>query len=162
MVLLKKADLLWKREMSFTLCQEGFTQISTFLAQWFLRRRFFNDPTLFLPFLDYLPLGGGEALHLNNLECPLPKDALCQVWLKLAQWFLRRSRKVKSLQTDRQTDRRTDDGQWVIRKAHLSLQLRWAKNQGGDNPINMCIIYDLWTPPAPEPLTLGPWISQFW
>ena len=46
---------------------------------------------------------------------------------------------VKSLQTDRQTDRRTerrkdgrtdgqtDDGRQVIRKAHLSFQLRWAK-----------------------------------
>ena len=42
---------------------------------------------------------------------------------------------VKSLQTDRRTDRRTDgqtDGQTdagrqVIRKAHLSFQLRWAK-----------------------------------
>ena len=38
---------------------------------------------------------------------------------------------VKSLQTDRQTDRRTDgrteDGRHVIRKAHLSLQLKWAK-----------------------------------
>ena len=32
----------------------------------------------------------GGALHLNKLETPLPKDALCQVWLKLAQWFWRR------------------------------------------------------------------------
>ena len=30
------------------------------------------------------------ALHLNKLESPSPKDALCQVWLKLAQWFWRR------------------------------------------------------------------------
>ena len=34
---------------------------------------------------------------------------------------------VKSLQTDRQTDGQTDDGRQVIRKAHLSFQLRWAK-----------------------------------
>ena len=27
---------------------------------------------------------------LNNLESPSPKDALWQVWLKLAQWFWRR------------------------------------------------------------------------
>ena len=32
---------------------------------------------------------------------------------------------VKSLQMDRQT---IDDGRQVIRKAHLSFQLRWAKN----------------------------------
>ena len=29
-------------------------------------------------------------LFLNKLEFPSPKDALCQVNLKLAQWFLRR------------------------------------------------------------------------
>ena len=28
--------------------------------------------------------------HLNKLESPSPKDALCQVWLKLAQLFWRR------------------------------------------------------------------------
>ena len=27
---------------------------------------------------------------MNKLESPSPKDALCQVWLKLAQWFWRR------------------------------------------------------------------------
>ena len=35
---------------------------------------------------------------------------------------------VKSLQTDRQTDGQTDAGRQVIRKAHLSFQLTWAKN----------------------------------
>ena len=44
---------------------------------------------------------------------------------------------VKSLQTDRQTDGRTDgqtdDGRQVIRKAHLSFQLRWAKKNGDDS-----------------------------
>ena len=30
------------------------------------------------------------ALHLNKLESPSPRDTLCQVWLKLAQWFWRR------------------------------------------------------------------------
>ena len=33
------------------------------------------------------PLEKGMALYLNQLEFPSPKDALCQVWLKLAQWF---------------------------------------------------------------------------
>ena len=27
---------------------------------------------------------------LNKLESPLPKGALCQIWLKLAQWFWKR------------------------------------------------------------------------
>ena len=29
--------------------------------------------------------------HLINLGSPSPNDALCQVWLKLAQWFWRRN-----------------------------------------------------------------------
>ena len=32
----------------------------------------------------------GGALHLNKVKYPSPKDALCQVWLKLALWFWRR------------------------------------------------------------------------
>ena len=32
----------------------------------------------------------GEALHLNKHEPLSPNDALCQVWLKLAQWLWRR------------------------------------------------------------------------
>ena len=38
----------------------------------------------------YIPLEKGVALHLNNLDFPSPKDALCQVWLKLAQMFWKR------------------------------------------------------------------------
>ena len=30
------------------------------------------------------------VLYLNKLDSPSPKDALCQVWLKLAQWFWKR------------------------------------------------------------------------
>ena len=30
------------------------------------------------------------ALHLKKLESLSPKDSLCQVWLKIAQWFCRR------------------------------------------------------------------------
>ena len=30
------------------------------------------------------------VLHLKTFEFPSPKDALCQVWIKLAQWFWRR------------------------------------------------------------------------
>jgi hypothetical protein len=83
-------------------------------------------------FRYYLPLGKGVVLHLYNSECPLPKDELCQLWLKLAQWFWRRSWKSKSLTDRRQTDGQTDDGQKAIRKAHLSFQLRWAKKPFSD------------------------------
>ena len=60
------------------------------MAQWFWRRRYFNFVNVFSLFRSYLPLEKGGALHLNKLESPSPKNALCQVWLKLAQWFWRR------------------------------------------------------------------------
>ena len=43
-------------------------------------------------FRNYLPLEKGGAVHLNKLESPSLNDALCQVWLKLAQSWL----KIKS------------------------------------------------------------------
>ena len=113
-----------------------------------------------------------QALHLNKLESPSPMDALCQVWLKLAQWFRillmyycyfliispkkrvdpsfeknvnplhprmlcvkfgwdwpsgsgEEDENVKSL-WQRQ---RTMDKFWSEKLAHLSLQLRWTKNE---------------------------------
>jgi hypothetical protein len=44
----------------------------------------------FLLFRYYLPLEKGYPLHLNKLKSSLPKDDLCHVWLKKAQWFWRR------------------------------------------------------------------------
>ena len=73
-----------------------------------LEKKIFLNFQYFLLFCDYLPLEKGNPLYFNNLESPTPKDDLCQVWLKLAQRFWRRSRKCKSLQTDRQTDGQTD------------------------------------------------------
>ena len=103
---------------------------------------------VFSLFHNYLPLEKGGALHLNKLESPSSKDALCQVWLKLAQWFWRRRWKCEKF-TDGRTDGQTDDGRQVIRKAHLSFQLRWAKKR--EKKIG-CIQWkwDLW---VVEPLT---------
>ena len=44
-------------------------------------------------------------------------------WLKLAQWFWKRRWKREKFTTTTTTDNR----QILIRKAHLSLRLRWAK-----------------------------------
>ena len=41
-------------------------------------------------FVIISPWKRAGAHHLNKFESPSPKDALCQVWLKLAQWFWRR------------------------------------------------------------------------
>ena len=42
---------------------------------------------VFSRFRNYLPVEKGGVLYLNKLEYPSPKDSLCQVQLKLAQWF---------------------------------------------------------------------------
>jgi hypothetical protein len=44
----------------------------------------------FLLFRYYLPLEKGYPLRLSNIKSSTPKDDLCPVWLKLAQWFWRR------------------------------------------------------------------------
>ena len=85
------------------LCQDWLK-----LARWFWRRRFLNFVNLFSLFRNYLPLDKGGALHLNDLESRLPKDALCQVWFKSVQWFWRRRWKCEKF-TKTTTD--NDDGQ---------------------------------------------------
>ena len=67
------------------------------LAQWLWRRRFLNFVNVFSLFRNYSPLEKGGVLLLNKLESPLSKDALCQVWLKLALWFWRRFFKILSM-----------------------------------------------------------------
>ena len=51
-----------------------------------------NFVGVFSLFRNHLPLKKGGAIHLNKLiyHSASPKDDLCQVWLKLAQWFWRR------------------------------------------------------------------------
>ena len=57
--------------------KDALCQVWLKLAQWFLRRRFLNFVNVFLLFPYYLPLENGVTLHLNKLESPLSKDALC-------------------------------------------------------------------------------------
>ena len=59
------------------------------LVHYFLKR-FSNFVNVFSLFRYDLPLEKIGDLYLNKLESPSLKVALCQVWLKLAQWFLRR------------------------------------------------------------------------
>ena len=61
----------------------------------------------------------GFALHLNKLESHFSTDALCHVWLNRPCGSGVEDENAERLQRDEQTD-----GQTVIRKAHLSLQLR--------------------------------------
>ena len=62
--------------------KDALCQVWLKLNQWFWRRRFLNFINVFSLFQNYLLLEKGGVLHLNKLESPSPKDALCQVWLK--------------------------------------------------------------------------------
>jgi hypothetical protein len=82
----------------------------------------FKKCSVYLTLAITSPWAGMLPFIWTILNPTPPKDDLSQVWLKLAKWFWRRSRKCNSL-----TDIRTDV-KCTTKKAHLSLQLRWAKN----------------------------------
>ena len=54
------------------------------------KKEFQNFINVFSPFRNYLPLVKRVALHWSKLEFPSPKDAVCQVLLKLDQGFWRK------------------------------------------------------------------------
>ena len=70
--------------------QEALCQVELKLTQWFWRRRLLNFVNVFSLFRTHLPLKKGRALHFNKTQSLSPEYALCQIWLKLAQWFWRR------------------------------------------------------------------------
>ena len=92
-LLLEKDGALYLNKLESPSPQDAMCQVWLKLAQGFWRRRFFNSVNVFSQFHNYLLLEKDGALYLNKLESPSPKDALCQIWLILGQWFLRRSRK---------------------------------------------------------------------
>ena len=114
------------------------------MAQWFWSRWFFKLVIVFSQFCNCLPFEKVSALHLNKLASPSPKDALCQVWLKLAQWFWRRRWIKWSLQQwqRQQWQRRTKDkfcsekltrafGSGELKKAKAQYTLAWLKLERG-------------------------------
>ena len=69
-------------KFKFPYSKDALCQVWLKLAQWFLRR-FLKLVNVLSLFPYYLPLEKGGVLNLNKFEFPLPKNALCQVWLKL-------------------------------------------------------------------------------
>jgi hypothetical protein len=112
------------KQIEFPLPEDNLYQVWLNLACWIWRIFLKKIVSVFLLFCNCLLFEKGYPLRLNKPESPSPKDDLCQVWLKLVQWFWRRNRKSKSLQTDKETVA----GQQAIRIAHLSFQLRWTIN----------------------------------
>ena len=107
-----------------------FEQNWIYFIQWFWRRRFWNFIlNIFLLFCYYLPLEKGMVLHLKKLESTSPKDALCQLpsLFEIGLLVLKEKKNMWKVYDKTMT---TDNGQIVIRKAHLNLWLRWANKIG--------------------------------
>ena len=93
-----------------------------------LEKKIFKISSMYFCYFLFIPTWKRPwPFHLNKLESSSSKDALCQVWLKLAQWFWRRRWKVKSLRTDGRTDRRTtgNEKRSPELSAQVSLKWRW-------------------------------------
>ena len=91
----------WKRAFFFkwTKWNPRHTRIHCAQFDWNWPSRFWGEDFLkimsmyfrYFVISYHLPLEINETLHLNKLKPPLPTDAFCQVWLKLAKWFWRKS-----------------------------------------------------------------------
>ena len=60
------------------------------IAPIVLEKKLLNFVNVFSLFPKYLPVEKDWVFHFSKVEFPSPKDAVCQVWLKMTQWFLRR------------------------------------------------------------------------
>ena len=80
-VWLNLAHWFWKRFLNFVSVISG-------LCNSVVLKKILKFCQCISLFHNYLLLEKGGALHLNKLESPSPTDALCQVWLKLAQFVL--------------------------------------------------------------------------
>ena len=89
-LLLRRGWLFIWKKLESSSPEDAFCQVWFKMAQWFWRRRFLKILNVLLLFHNYLPFEKGVVLHLNKLESPSPKNALCQVWMKLEQWIWRR------------------------------------------------------------------------
>lgn len=103
-----------------TLPNESWCQVWFKLAQRIWR---LVENVNSLQFQNYLSFKKEFALYFKNLESFSHKDALNQVWLNLNQWFQRKNKKCEPFTVIRTDERRTNDGQHVIRKNLLAVTL---------------------------------------
>ena len=85
---LEKGVVLHLNTFEFPSLKDALCQVWLNLALWFRRKGFLIFFSVFSLFRNYHPLEKGVVLHLNIFEfLPPIKDAVCQVWLTLTQWF---------------------------------------------------------------------------
>ena len=152
----------WKRMWPFILTKLNplHPKMLSIKFCWNWLSGFINFILVFSLIHYYLLLEKVMALHLNKLESPSPKDALYQVWLKLAMWFWRRRQKCEKFTTTMKT---TDNGQselkiWLIKGGSktgapcgsplLKKILSWVVFANVDSLIRLyfnCIQHAVWT-----------------
>ena len=129
----KSGDPLFK-QIWFTFTHRSFAPSLIEIGQILLEKKIWKIcQYIAIIFFGYhLPLKKGKAFHFNKYKSLSPRDTFCQVLLKLALWFLRRKWKYEKFTTTTTTTTTTtettttDNGPILIRKARLSLRLRWA------------------------------------
>ena len=117
------------------------------LARWFWKRKFLNFVNEICYFGIIYPWKRAGPFIWINFNPLYPRMLCSKFCLKLAQWFKRRRWKCEKFtdgQTDKQTDRQTDGWWQVIRKAHLSFQLRWTRMSIHIIFLNYCYIVQIW------------------
>jgi hypothetical protein len=115
-----KEDLaLYLNNLESPLPKDDLYQLSLIeIGLLVLEKKIFKNFQCIFTLLLLSPLGERQSPSYEQFRIPSPKDDLCQVWLKLAKWFWRRSRKCKSLQTD---DRQRAFSSGELIKIHIRL-----------------------------------------
>jgi hypothetical protein len=80
---------LYFNKLEFPSPKHNIYQVGLNMTCW-LRRFVFSFQCIFI-FSDYFPLENGIPFYLMKLKSPPSKNDLCKVWLKLAQWFWRKT-----------------------------------------------------------------------
>jgi hypothetical protein len=79
-------------KLEFPSPKDNMHQIWLILACWFWRTRFLKMFSVFLLFCYYRPFVKDDPFNLKKKKWIFfPKNDFFRVWLKLAQWFWRRS-----------------------------------------------------------------------
>ena len=113
----------WFSQLWFYITRGCFHISFSFPDLFVLRKKNFENFIIFFLISNYLPFKKILVPNFHNFESSEPKNALCQVWSKLVQWFWRRSQKCEKF-TDRQTtDRRQTDGRQTKSDQKSSLEL---------------------------------------
>ena len=117
---LEKDGTLPLNKLEFSSPKDALCQLWLKFAKWFWRREFLNFVNVSSLFPYYLPLEEIRAIHfLFTRGCFVP--SLFEIGMVVLEKKIKKCEQFTTTTT-------TDNGQIVIRKASLSLRLRWAKN----------------------------------